>query len=86
MIDALRNLGVGKDLLISQVAVMRDQSSGKISVLESLSSIPFPRGSGLLTRCATQGRMAARKLTLIDLPGIKRTAAKGRSEDFSTAT
>jgi len=30
---------------------MGDQSSGKSSVLESLSGIPFPRGAGLVTRC-----------------------------------
>jgi interferon-induced GTP-binding protein Mx len=33
---------------------MGDQSSGKSSVLEAISGIPFPRGSGLVTRCATQ--------------------------------
>ena len=32
---------------------MGDQSSGKSSVLEQLSGIPFPRGAGLVTRCAT---------------------------------
>eukprot|EP00122_Pirum_gemmata_P004925 Pgem_evm1s4487 len=36
---------------------MGDQSSGKSSVLEALSGIPFPRGSGLVTRCATQIRL-----------------------------
>jgi hypothetical protein len=30
---------------------MGDQSSGKSSVLEALSGIPFPRGAGLVTRC-----------------------------------
>lgn len=34
-----------------QICVMGDQSSGKSSVLESLSGIPFPRGTGLVTRC-----------------------------------
>ena len=31
-----------------------DQSSGKSSVLEALSGVQFPRGSGLVTRCPTQ--------------------------------
>ena len=39
-------------LLSSQIAVMGDQSSGKSSVLEAISGIPFPRGTGLVTRCA----------------------------------
>lgn len=34
-----------------QICVMGDQSSGKSSVLEALSGIPFPRGTGLVTRC-----------------------------------
>lgn len=54
LIDGLRAIGIEKDLPIPQIAVMGDQSSGKSSVLESLSTIPFPRGSGLVTRCATQ--------------------------------
>jgi len=39
---------------IPQLSVMGDQSSGKSSVLEFLSGVPFPRGTGLVTRCATQ--------------------------------
>ena len=38
-------------LKMPQICVMGDQSSGKSSVLESLSGIPFPRGAGLVTRC-----------------------------------
>lgn len=34
-----------------KICVMGDQSSGKSSVLEALAGIPFPRGSGLVTRC-----------------------------------
>lgn len=43
-----------QDLPLPQIAVMGDQSSGKSSVLEAISGIPFPRGAGLVTRCATQ--------------------------------
>lgn len=46
-----------QDLPIPQIAVMGDQSSGKSSVLEAISGIGFPRGSGLVTRCATQINM-----------------------------
>jgi GTPase SAR1 family protein len=34
--------------------VVGDQSSGKSSVLESLTGFPFPRAAGLCTRYATQ--------------------------------
>ena len=52
--DELRSIGLDRDLPIPQIAVMGDQSSGKSSVLEAISSIPFPRGAGLVTRCATR--------------------------------
>ena len=54
LVDDLRKLGLQKDVPIPQIAVMGDQSSGKSSVLEAISGIPFPRGAGLVTRCATQ--------------------------------
>lgn len=37
---------------------MGDQSSGKSSVLEAVSGIPFPRSSGLVTKCATEISMS----------------------------
>lgn len=48
------SLQTPQDLPIPQLSVMGDQSSGKSSVLEFLSGVPFPRGTGLVTRCATQ--------------------------------
>jgi interferon-induced GTP-binding protein Mx1 len=59
LIDSLRALGVSQDLPLPQIAVMGDQSCGKSSVLEAISGVPFPRGSGLVTRCATQLTMKA---------------------------
>ena len=37
-----------------QLVVVGDQSSGKSSVLEGLTNLPFPRDSGLCTRFPTQ--------------------------------
>jgi interferon-induced GTP-binding protein Mx1 len=58
LVDELRACGLEKDVPIPQIAVMGDQSSGKSSVLEALSGIAFPRGSGLVTRCPTQVTMS----------------------------
>jgi len=58
LVDDLRKIGIQKKIEIPQIAVMGDQSSGKSSVLEAISGIPFPRGSGLVTRCATQLTMS----------------------------
>ncbi|XP_071994912.1 interferon-induced GTP-binding protein Mx2-like isoform X1 [Engystomops pustulosus] len=51
LIDSLRSLGVEKDLALPAIAVVGDQSSGKSSVLEALSGVNLPRGSGIVTRC-----------------------------------
>ena len=61
-LNDLRNMGVEEDVSIPQIAVIGDQSSGKSSLLSSLSNIPFPRGTGLVTRVPTiialQGKVA----------------------------
>lgn len=46
LIDSLRTLGVEQDLALPAIAVIGDQSSGKSSVLEALSGVALPRGSG----------------------------------------
>uniref|UniRef100_A0A8C8SLD4 Uncharacterized protein n=1 Tax=Pelusios castaneus TaxID=367368 RepID=A0A8C8SLD4_9SAUR len=51
LIDSLRTLGVENDLALPKIAVIGDQSSGKSSVLEALSGVALPRGSGIVTRC-----------------------------------
>ncbi|ELK08490.1 Interferon-induced GTP-binding protein Mx1 [Pteropus alecto] len=51
LIDSLRALGVEQDLALPAIAVIGDQSSGKSSVLEALSGVALPRGSGIVTRC-----------------------------------
>ncbi|XP_051870976.1 interferon-induced GTP-binding protein Mx3-like isoform X2 [Pristis pectinata] len=51
LIDSLRASGLEQDLSLPAIAVIGDQSSGKSSVLEALSGIALPRGSGIVTRC-----------------------------------
>ncbi|GAA6096646.1 interferon-induced GTP-binding protein Mx1-like [Tachysurus ichikawai] len=49
LIDSLRALGVEKDLELPElpaIVVIGDQSSGKSSVLEALSGVALPRGTG----------------------------------------
>lgn len=53
-IDQLREKNVGQHVALPQLVVVGDQSSGKSSVLESLTNIPFPRNLELCTRYATQ--------------------------------
>ena len=53
-IDELFTRGVGQYVALPQIVVVGDQSSGKSSVLEGLTNLPFPRDSGLCTRFATQ--------------------------------
>uniref|UniRef100_A0A8C1EA94 Uncharacterized protein n=2 Tax=Cyprinus carpio TaxID=7962 RepID=A0A8C1EA94_CYPCA len=51
LVDSLRALGLEKDLNLPAIAVIGDQSSGKSSVLEALSGVSLPRGTGIVTRC-----------------------------------
>ncbi|KAK1465506.1 dynamin family protein [Colletotrichum cuscutae] len=53
-IDKLRELGISRQIALPQLVVVGDQSSGKSSVLESLTGYYFPRSVGLCTRHATE--------------------------------
>ncbi|KAH6853441.1 COG4 transport protein-domain-containing protein [Chaetomium sp. MPI-CAGE-AT-0009] len=53
-IDKLREKNIGTHIGLPQLVVVGDQSSGKSSLLESLTGIPFPRAVELCTRYATQ--------------------------------
>ncbi|KAF2029777.1 hypothetical protein EK21DRAFT_66999 [Setomelanomma holmii] len=52
-IDQLRELNV-QSIELTQLVVLGDQSSGKSSVLESLTGFSFPQAPGLCTQYATQ--------------------------------
>ncbi|CZT51083.1 related to vacuolar sorting protein VPS1, dynamin, and related proteins [Rhynchosporium secalis] len=53
-IDSLRSQGVSHYISLPQLIVCGDQSSGKSSVLEAISGIPFPTKDNLCTRFATE--------------------------------
>lgn len=53
-IDRVRANGVGDHISLPQLIVCGDQSSGKSSVLQGITGIPFPRNDGLCTRFATE--------------------------------
>lgn len=69
MIDFLRRIGIEKDLALPSIAVVGDQSSGKSSVLEALSGVALPRGSGkslfICTVVLQRSLFAEEKLNLL---------------------
>ncbi|RDI85785.1 hypothetical protein Vi05172_g4091 [Venturia inaequalis] len=54
LIDRLRRAGLSSMLQLPQIVVCGDQSSGKSSVLEAITEIPFPKKESLCTRFATE--------------------------------
>lgn len=56
--DKLRGLMRGeKGVSIPSIVIIGNQSAGKTSVVERLSRVQLPRGSGTVTRCALVMRM-----------------------------
>jgi len=57
-VDRLRDILQGQEpIKLPSIVVVGDQSSGKSSVLESLSGIVLPRGQNIVTRCPLVLRM-----------------------------
>jgi GTPase SAR1 family protein len=54
LISNLRSRGVGDHINLPQLVVSGDQSTGKSSVVEGITGVPFPRQDGLCTRFATE--------------------------------
>ncbi|PAA69582.1 hypothetical protein BOX15_Mlig021727g2 [Macrostomum lignano] len=59
-IDRLRSHGLQNELRLPTVAVVGDQSVGKSSVLEAISGVDLPRGTGIVTRCPLQLSMRSK--------------------------
>lgn len=54
IVDKVREFDINHELQIPQIVVCGDQSAGKSSVLEAVTKIQFPRGSGTCTRYVTE--------------------------------
>jgi hypothetical protein len=54
IIDDIRAFDIDHNIDLPQLVVCGDQSSGKSSVLEAISEIPFPRGENTCTRFVTE--------------------------------
>jgi hypothetical protein len=54
LVDSLRAEGLSEFTALPQLIVCGDQSSGKSSLLEAISGVPFPRKDNLCTRFATE--------------------------------
>ncbi|KAK5110093.1 hypothetical protein LTR85_001555 [Meristemomyces frigidus] len=78
----IRKCGLEAVLPLPQIAVCGNQSSGKSSVLEALTEVPFPRNDNLCTRFATEitlRRAAVDSLRLSIIPDEVRSAAEKAS-------
>ncbi|KAM3452232.1 hypothetical protein MY3296_004670 [Beauveria thailandica] len=93
-IDLLRDKNIGAHLPLPQLVAVGDQSSGKSSLLEGLTGIPFPRGQGLCTRYATQithRRESKSFINISIIPGPNSSEAEklrleGYHKSFSTTS
>ncbi|OJD29482.1 interferon-induced gtp-binding protein mx [Diplodia corticola] len=89
VIDELRGHGISKHIDLPQLIVCGDQSSGKSSLLEAITHLPFPSKDGICTTFATEvalRRSPRRSIKISIIPGPSRSDAdKDRLKRF-TAT
>lgn len=86
IVDRLRRSGLSGELQLPQLVVAGDQSSGKSSVLEAITEIPFPRKENLCTRFATEiilRRANKVSITAKIIPDKKRPADDAALSSFS---
>ncbi|KAH8742896.1 dynamin family protein [Diaporthe sp. PMI_573] len=85
-IDLLRCQGISHYISLPQLIVCGDQSSGKSSVLEAISGIPFPTRDNMCTRFATEvilRRAPTTGVSVAIVPSQSRTDSERRSlENF----
>jgi GTPase SAR1 family protein len=79
IVDSLRAQGLSEFTPLPQLIVCGDQSSGKSSVLEALSGVPFPRNENLCTRFATEvilRRAATNGISVSIVPAKEKSSAE----------
>jgi len=91
-VDALRAHGLGEITALPQLVVCGDQSSGKSSVLQAISGVPFPRKANVCTRFATEvilrrARVVRISVSIVpseDLPAQDRERILGFQHDLAS--
>lgn len=81
-VSKVRKCGLDSILSLPQIVVCGDQSSGKSSLLEALTEIPFPRNDNLCTRFATEislRREPITSLTIRVIPDSTRPEAEQKT-------
>ena len=81
VVDSLRGLGLGEFLPLPQLIVCGDQSSGKSSLLEAVSGVPFPRKDNLCTRFATEVILRRHDASAEIQAAVSITPGTSRSDD-----
>ena len=79
VVDSLRAQGLSEFTALPQWIVCGDQSSGKSSLLEAISGIPFPRQENLCTRFATEvilRRASRSRISVSIIPSKDRKGAE----------
>lgn len=84
-IDKVRHHLTGVDIELPAIVVVGDQSSGKSSVLESLSGIALPRGGNLVTRCPLELALRRGREESATLSYIHRTDASEITQNIPLA-
>ncbi|KAK4202445.1 P-loop containing nucleoside triphosphate hydrolase protein [Triangularia verruculosa] len=84
-IDKLRERNIGSHIPLPQLVVVGDQSSGKSSLLESLTGIPFPRNVELCTRYATQITQRRDNITQVNITIIAGPRSTDEHKNFVAA-
>ncbi|XWW97906.1 hypothetical protein V2A60_005902 [Cordyceps javanica] len=81
-VDSLRSQGISHYISLPQIIVCGDQSSGKSSVLESISGVPFPTKSSLCTRFPTELILRKTAFSSINVSIVPHHSRNDEDKDF----